>query len=243
MLGRQCLSKSGTSFRLGVVLFRGGIQARAGMSLEDLLMFDKPIWNLRFMLAPLTLVLAGGGPLFGQSQITASLSGIVFDPSGQAVSGARVTLTNYSQGTTRSFTTQDSGLYAFTLLPPADYVLEVEAPGFKHSKQEGITLAAGQSANQNVNLVIGAVSENVEVTSQAPLLNAEDANIGSDISARQVAELPLNLRNVIGLAVLNSSVSNAAELQIVGAPGISGSADQDVSFLNFGGTFFNTAEY
>jgi hypothetical protein len=213
------------------------------MSLEDLLMFDKPIWKLRFMFAALTLLLAAGGPLFGQSQITASLSGIVFDPSGQAVSGARVTLTNYSQGTTRSFTTQDSGLYAFTLLPPADYVLEVEAPGFKHSKQEGITLAAGQSANQNVNLVIGAVSENVEVTSQAPLLNAEDANIGSDISARQVAELPLNLRNVIGLAVLNSSVSNAAELQIVGAPGISGSADQDVSFLNFGGTFFNTAEY
>jgi hypothetical protein len=51
------------------------------------------------------------------------------------------------------------------------------------------------------------------------------------------------LRNVIALATLNSSVSNAAEEQIVGAPGISGTADQDVSFLNFGGTFFNTAEY
>jgi hypothetical protein len=95
----------------------------------------------------------------------------------------------------------------------------------------------------NISLIIGAVSERIEVTSEAPLLNAENANIASDISARQVSELPLNLRNVIGLAVLNSSVSNAAELQIVGAPGISGSADQDVSFLNFGGTFFNTVEY
>ncbi len=92
-------------------------------------------------------------------------------------------------------------------------------------------------------MTVGAVTESIEITSQAPLLNTDNANISSDISARQVAELPLNLRNVIGLAVLNSSVSNAAELQIVGAPGISGSADQDVSFLNFGGTFFNTAEY
>jgi len=92
-------------------------------------------------------------------------------------------------------------------------------------------------------LALGAVSETIEVSSQAPLLDADNANISSDISSKQVAALPLNLRNVIGLAVLNSSVSNAAELQVVGAPGISGSADQDVSFLNFGGTFFNTAEY
>lgn len=128
-------------------------------------------------------------------------------------------------------------------MPAAAYKLEIESPGFKHYAQDGITLAAGQAADQKVTLTIGAVTENIEVTSEAPLLNSENANIASDISARQVAELPLNLRNVIGLAVLNSSVSNAAELQIVGAPGISGSADQDVSFLNFGGTFFNTAEY
>ena len=87
------------------------------------------------------------------------------------------------------------------------------------------------------------MTETIEVTSQAPLLNADNANISSDISARQVVELPLNLRNVISLAELNSSVSNTAEEQVVGAPGISGSADQDISFLNFGGTFFDTADY
>jgi hypothetical protein len=131
----------------------------------------------------------------------------------------------------------------FPQLPPAVYTLQAAATGFKHYKQAGISLAAGQTATQDVSLALGAVSEEVVVLSQAPLLNADNANISSDVSARQVAELPLNLRNVIGLAVLNSSVSNAAEEQIVGAPGISGTADQDVSFLNFGGTFFNTAEY
>jgi Carboxypeptidase regulatory-like domain/TonB dependent receptor len=201
-------------------------------------------WNLRFLLGVLALLLAATGQTYGQGQaITATLSGTVTDPTGQAVSGAKVTLSNSDRGFTRSYSTDDNGSYTFTLLPPAAYKLEIEAPGFKHYVQDGISLAAGQAANQNISLILGAVTENVEVTSQAPLLNSENANIASDISSRQVAELPLNLRNVIGLAVLNSSVSNAAELQIVGAPGISGSADQDVSFLNFGGTFFNTAEY
>jgi hypothetical protein len=189
------------------------------------------------------LLFLTGTQLCAQSQVTATLSGAVLDASGQSVNGAKATLVSPDRGLSRTYTTTDNGLYTFTLLPPGVYNLEIQAPGFKRYKQDGITLAAGQAADQNVSLVIGAVSENIEVTSQAPLLNAENANIAADVTARQVAELPLNLRNVIGLAVLNSSVSNAAELQIVGAPGISGSADQDVSFLNFGGTFFNTAEY
>jgi hypothetical protein len=182
-------------------------------------------------------------PTMGQMQYTATLSGTVSDPQGGEVSGARVTLTSPERAITREYTTTNSGTFVFPQLPPGLYTLEVEATGFRHYKQAGITLAAGQTARQEVGLTLGAVSEEVTVVSQAPLLNGENANISADVSARQVVELPLNLRNVIGLAELNSSVSNAAEEQIVGAPGISGSADQDVSFLNFGGTFFNTAEY
>jgi hypothetical protein len=192
----------------------------------------------------LALLLLSGGPLYGQSQaITATLNGSVLDQSGQTISGATVTLTNGAQGITRTATTSDAGLYSFTLLTPGEYTLQVQAPGFKQYKQEGITLIAGQTAEQTVKLTVGAPTEQVEVTAQAPLLNVDNANISSDISARQVVELPLNLRNVIGLAELNSSVSNTAEEQVVGAPGTSGNADQDISFLNFGGTFFDTAEY
>jgi Carboxypeptidase regulatory-like domain/TonB dependent receptor len=193
------------------------------------------------ILAALTLT---AGQAYGQSQaITATLSGTVLDPTGHTISGAKITLVSPERGISRTYVTTDTGLYSFTLLPPATYRLQVEAPGFKHYRQDGIELIPGQTAEQNVGLLVGAVSENIEVTSQVPLMNAENANISSDISARQVVELPLNFRSVIGLATLNSSVSNAAEDQIVGSPNSSGSADQDVSFLNFGGTFFNTAAY
>lgn len=174
---------------------------------------------------------------------TASLGGTVSDPSGSVVSGARVTLTSSERGISRTYTTDASGAFTLSLLPPAVYSLQVAASGFKTYKQDGIELAAGQSAEQLVVMAVGSTAERVEVVSQAPLLNAENANISSDISAQQVVELPLNLRNVYGLAFLNSSVSNTAEFQIVGGNGISGSADQDISFFNFGGTFFNTAAY
>jgi hypothetical protein len=202
------------------------------------------LWKLRFLLVALMVLFLGGKELYGQSQaITATISGVILDASGLPVSGAKLSLINPDRAISRTAKTEGDGLYTFTLLPSAVYTLEVEAPGFKRYKQEGITLVPGQTAQQNISLVVGVLTESIEITSQAPLMNADNANISSDISGRQVAELPLNLRNVIGLAVLNSSVSNAAELQVVGAPGISGSADQDVSFLNFGGTFFNTAEY
>ena len=201
-------------------------------------------WNRRILIGVLAALVFTAGQVYGQSQaITATLSGTVLDPAGQTVSGAKITLVSPERGISRTYVTTENGRYTFTLLPPAVYRLQVEASGFKHYRQDGLELIPGQAAEQNVGLFVGTITENVEVTSQAPLMNAENANISSDVSARQVAELPLNLRNVISLAVLNSSVSNAAEEQIVGAPGISGTADQDVSFLNFGGTFFNTAAY
>src|SRR6266478_2430093 len=174
---------------------------------------------------------------------TASLSGTVSDPSGSVLPGARITLTSTERSITRTYVTDATGNYVLSLLPPAVYSLQVTAAGFKTYKQDGIELGAGQTVEQAVVMTVGSTTESVEVTAQAPLLNAENANISSDISAQQVVELPLNLRNVYGLAFLNSSVNNTAEFQIVGGNGISGSADQDISFFNFGGTFFNTAAY
>jgi len=201
-------------------------------------------WKLSVFVVLLAALTLAAGECYCQSQaITATISGTVLDPTGQTVSGAKITLVSPERGISRTYVTSDNGLYSFTLLPPATYKLQVEASGFKHYRQDGLELIPGQTAVQNVGLSVGTISENIEVTSQAPLMNAENANISSDISARQVVELPLNFRSVIGLATLNSSVSNAAEDQIVGSPNSSGSADQDVSFLNFGGTFFNTAAY
>ncbi len=202
-------------------------------------------WKLGLLLGALAILFLSGQPLYGQSSaaFTATLSGRVTDPAGLAVKGATVTLTSPDQGLTRASSTGDTGLYTFTFLPPGAYILEAKAPGFKQYRQEGITLAAGQNVEQSVSLVVGAVTESVQVTSQAPLLNTDNANISEDLSSRFAEGLPLNYRSVISLTLINSSVNNAAEQQVVGAPGLAQTADQDISFLNFGGTFFGTAEY
>jgi hypothetical protein len=176
---------------------------------------------------------------------TATLNGTVADPTGAVVPQATARLTSVQNGVIRSFTTDASGRYTFSQLPPSTYTLVIQANGFKEYKQTGIELDAGQSASQNVNLVLGAATQQVVVNSEASQLNTDNANISADIDAKQVVELPLNLRNVYGLATLNSSVNNTSEGQMLlggGGPSTD-NADQDISFLNFAGGFFGTTAF
>ncbi len=176
---------------------------------------------------------------------TATLSGTVTDPSGAVVPNSVVKLTSAQNGIQRSFTTDAGGRYSFNQLPPATYSLVIQANGFESYRQTGIVLDAGQSATQNVALVIGAATQQVVVNAQASQLNTDNANISADIDAKQVVELPLNLRNIYGLATLNSSVNNTSEGQQLLGGGSNGTdnADQDISFLNFAGGFFGTSAY
>lgn len=173
---------------------------------------------------------------------TASFSGSVSDSSGARVANANVNLNNAEKGITRATKTDTEGNFSFALLPAGTYTLTVQATGFKTSKQEGITLEVGQSASQAVNLTIGS-TEQVEVTAEAPLLQTDNANVGAEISTKQVTELPLNLRNVFNFVELNSSVNNLSQRQTISSGGQQGSADQDVSFFNFGGGYFGTTAF
>lgn len=170
---------------------------------------------------------------------TASFSGSVSDSSGARIANASVTISNPEKGVTRAFKTDAEGNFSFALLPAGTYSLTVSAPGFKTSKQDGIMLEVGQSASQTVALTIGA-SEQVEVSAQAALLQTDNANIGAEVSTKQITELPLNLRNVFNFVELNSSVNNLSQRQTISSGGQQGSSDQDVSFLNFGGGYFGT---
>ena len=182
--------------------------------------------------------------LEAQDQTTAAtLSGVVADPTGAVVPGAMVTLTGPENGISRSFTTDSGGNYSFRLLPPSIYTVKVEAPNFKTFRQEGMTLVPGQSAALPVSLTLGASTEVIVVNGEAPLVNTDNANLSAEISAKQVVELPLNLRNVFGLATLNSSVQNTSQQQKLNGGGTQGTADQDISFLNFGGGFFGTTAF
>ena len=174
---------------------------------------------------------------------TASLTGTVTDNSGAVIAQATFIVSGVDNGISRTVKTDATGGFTVPLLPPASYSLKVESKGFKSYEQKGITLQPDHTSRQDVQLPVGAETEQVEVTDQAPLVNTSDASLSAEIGSQEVEELPLNLRNVYRLAVLNSSVQNSTENQTLGEGGTSGKADQDISFLNFGGGFFGTSAY
>lgn len=174
---------------------------------------------------------------------TASLSGTASDPSGARIPGATVVVNNAEKGITRTFKTDSAGQFSFALLPAGTYVLTAEAHGFNKTKQEDIALRAGDSLTENVTLTVAAAGEQVTVTAATPLLQTESANVSTEVSTRQIEELPLNLRNVTGLVLLNSSVNNQTQQQILASGGAEDTADQDESFLSFGGGFFGTTAW
>ena len=94
-------------------------------------------------------------------------------------------------------------------------------------------------------LTVGSMNQEVVVNAQASQINTDNANIATEINAKHIVELPLNLRNIYGLATLNSSVNNNSEGQqlLGGGPNGTDNADQDISFLNFAGGFFGTSAY
>ena len=197
---------------------------------------------LLFVIA--ALIVSTGIPLAHSQSLasSSSFSGSVSDSSGARVANANVTLTSPEKGITRAFKTDAEGSFSFALLPAATYTLTVQATGFKTLKQEGITLEVGQSARQSVALTIGS-TEQIEVTAVAPLLQTDNANVGDEIGTKQVAELPLNLRNIFNFVELNSSVNNGPQQQTLQGGGTQGTADQDVSFFNFGGGYFGTTAF
>jgi hypothetical protein len=174
---------------------------------------------------------------------TGSLSGTISDPTGAVIPRAAVTVSSTASGISRQFTTDSGGHFTFALLPAGTYTLTVEAQGFNTAKQSGISLRVGDSVTDNLTLKVANASEQVTVTSVAPLLQTESANVSTEVTQRQVQDLPLNLRNVTGLVLLNSSVNNQTQQQVLASGGAEDTADQDMSFLSFGGGFFGTTAF
>ena len=191
----------------------------------------------------LTLLILPVGMRAQDLTTSSYLTGTVSDSSGAIIPGAAVTVTGTENGVVRTVKTDGSGNYTVPLLPPSTYTLKVSMPGFRDYTQDGITLTPDRTVKQDVHLTVGTEAQHVVVSGEAPLLNTGDANLSAEVTSKQVEALPLNLRNVIALATLNSSVSNTSEGESVNEGGTSGKADQDVSFLNFGGGFFGTSAY
>ena len=157
------------------------------------------------LFSALVLLLAIGVSLAQTS--TTSLQGTVTDPSGSAVPGATVELLNLESKTERSATTGPRGDYRFLAINPGTYTLKVTAPGFAGYQQTALQLLVNTPATANVELKVGAVSESVTVTSEAPALNMVDASIGNSFDQTQVRQIPMEGRNVPDLLSLQAGVA------------------------------------
>jgi hypothetical protein len=139
-------------------------------------------------------------------QASTSLRGLVTDPSGAAVPGAKVTLVNPDTNLTRSVTTAADGTYSFPELLPGTYTLTVESTGFQKYVQTGLTVRVALPATENVQLKVGAITQVVSVSGQAPLLNTTNASIGETMGSTQILQLPLEARNVPALLSIQPGV-------------------------------------
>lgn len=122
----------------------------------------------------------------------ATLVGTVFDPTGAAVPGATVTITNMAMGTQVVVTTNDAGFYQAPYLLPGEYTVSVEAPGFKKAVRERVALRVMDRLELNFTLELGPQVETVTVTAETPALETTTASIGQVIDTRRISELPLH---------------------------------------------------
>jgi hypothetical protein len=141
------------------------------------------------------------------------VSGTVVDPSGASVSGASVVLTRVNTGETLAVPTHSDGLYVFPSVSPADYKLDITAPGFKKYEQEGVTLQADQRLTVNASLEVGSEQVTVNVEASAPQVNITTGTLSQVIGKQQVNELPLNGRNAASLTTLVAGVVIAPPAQ------------------------------
>jgi len=137
---------------------------------------------------------------------TATLEGVVADTSKAVVPGVKVELTNEGTNVKLVKTTDSGGRYYFPLLPPASYRLKVAVQGFRTFERSGIVLQVQQAARVDVELSPGELSTKVEVTGEAPRLDAVNATQGNVITSSEMDAMPIGSLNPLSLATLTPGV-------------------------------------
>jgi len=168
--------------------------------------------HARALLVIILVGLAGSGLLAYGQGTSASLTGNVTDPSGAAVAGATVTITNTGTGLTQSVKTDSVGTYLLRPLPIGNYSLAINAAGFNRYLQTGIELTANLTATQDVRMKVGSgKAETVSVTADAELINTSSAELGTTVSESAISELPLNGRDPSSLVLLAPGTANVMQ--------------------------------
>jgi hypothetical protein len=150
------------------------------------------------------------------AQTTATLVGDVSDPGGNLIPSATVTVTNDATGYTRTVETNNVGQYRITPLNPGTYTVSVKAQGFKTQVRSGVVLPVSAVLEVDFAMALGAVTETIEVTTAAPVLQTEEASVGNVVAAKELERLPVNGRNYTRLMLLMPGTSSVTRSQSQG---------------------------
>jgi hypothetical protein len=151
------------------------------------------------------------------AQFSGTISGVVTDPSGASVANASLSLRNTSTNEERAVQSSSAGVYQFVSLAPGSYEISVTMNGFRGMKVSA-TLETNQTLNVPISLTLGAASETVQVSSQAPLLDTADTRLQETLPTATLSALPLAGRNMISLVTLAPGVTGTG-VTSNGSPG------------------------
>src|SRR5262245_5645762 len=150
--------------------------------------------------------------------VNGTIVGTVTDQAGAVVTGARVVLVNEGTGFTREVSANDSGQYVASSIPTGDYVINVEHPGFQKLRRSGIKLTAADVLTVDLQLTVGNVTETVEVTATAPLVQSQTAAVTALVTNEQMVEMPLNGRTFTSLVLLSPGSYAGSSSNLTNSP-------------------------
>jgi hypothetical protein len=151
---------------------------------------------------------------FGQGADTALLRGTVTDSTGAVIPGAIVTMTNVGTRVAEKRTTNENGRYVFTDLKPAAYTATVEVAGFKTLVRDNIELRVGQQTDLDLKMEVGEITQTVEVSAEAPLLNTVSGALGTEVTNKYITAMPLLDRDISTLSFLAPGVTEVSNASV-----------------------------
>src|SRR5215831_8523647 len=190
-----------------------GGEAPSGFDAPHSFRKEERMKSIRVLVCLMVCALLASGVAFAQGVgASGDITGTVVDPSGAVLPNATVTATDTEKGLKRSTTSDSRGEYHIAGLSPASYEVSAQLSGFKTSIRKNVIVNVGQTFILDFHLSISQVVEQVEVTTEAPVVETEKANQANTIDQRLIADLPINRRDYLTFTLLTPGVSDSTRM-------------------------------
>ena len=168
--------------------------------------------SINLLRIPLVCLLLAGMALAQGVGASGDIKGTVTDPSGAVVAGAAVTATNVERGIRHTVTTDENGQFHLASLPPAAYNVSVTKTGFQPEVAKNVVVTIGQTSAITFPMKVSQVSEQIEVTTEAPVVETEKGGQSNVVNEQYIRELPINRRDYLTFTLLAPAVSDSTRL-------------------------------